>query len=315
MDVDVGYRGRFAPTPSGPLHLGSLCTALASWLDARAVGGRWLLRIDDLDPQRCRREHADTILRQLEAHSLTWDESPRWQSAHLAEYQQALHRLQAAGWLYRCTCSRARLAQIQRSGPDGPVYPGACRGANRSGPGALRFRLDADELSFEDRLLGWQRRRAHSEVGDFVVWRRDGVPGYQLTCAVDEHAQRITRVVRGADLLGSTFRQRAVARALALPALEYAHLPVLCTADGGKLSKQNRAPAVDARRAADNLRRCLLALGQPAPPYLDVPGTLRWAQSHWSPSQVPRQATVIVEPLGGDHPRSLASLPQCNNGG
>src|SRR5690348_16249186 len=211
------YRGRFAPTPSGPLHLGSLLTALASWLAARSAGGAWLLRIDDLDRARCPKGTDAVILRQLEAHGLDWDEAPRYQTRHLEEYREALRQLERSGRLYACTCSRATLKQGATPGPGGPVYPGTCRDAARDPAHAsLRARVDDAELCFDDAWQGRQCRPLAREVGDFVVRRADGQPSYQLACAIDEHAQGITHVVRGADLLGSTFCQRWVLGQLGL---------------------------------------------------------------------------------------------------
>lgn len=292
------YRGRFAPTPSGPLHLGSLLTALASWLDARRRGGGWLLRIDDLDRARCPPGTDAVILRQLEAHGLHWDESPRYQSAHVAEYRDALHRLMEARLLYACTCSRAVLKQAARRGPEGPVYPGTCRTAGYPlARASLRVRLPDRELCFDDAWQGRQCRVLASEVGDFIVRRANGEIAYQLACAVDEQAQRITDVVRGADLLGSTFCQAWVQRELGHAPPRYAHLPVVTDARDRKLSKQNHAPAVDACDAAANLRLCLRLLNQE-----DVGGDgpgdiLAAARERWDAARVSRTAQIRALPL------------------
>lgn len=292
------YRGRFAPTPSGPLHLGSLLTALASWLDAKHRHGAWLLRIDDLDRARCPEGADDAILRQLEAHGLHWDEAPRYQTRHVAEYRESLHRLAQAGRLYACTCSRALLKQAAGAGPDGPVYPGTCRDAGIPlERGSVRARVPDRERCFDDAWQGRQCRNLAREVGDFVVRRRDGAIAYQLACAVDEPAQRITHVVRGADLLGSTFCQLWAQHELGHRAPEYAHLPVLTDARGRKLSKQNHAPPVDARDAAANLRRCLRLLNQE-----DVEGArageiLAVARERWDAARVSRTAQIRALPL------------------
>lgn len=285
------YRGRFAPTPSGPLHLGSLLTALASWLRARQAGGRWLLRIDDLDRARCPPGASAAILRQLEAHGLHWDETPRLQSAHGAEYATALERLQAQGRVYSCDCTRARLAAESRSGPDGPVYGGRCRAAPAgSSSAALRWRIASGSVELQDPVQGRLWRDADREIGDFVLRRSDGVIGYQLACVVDEQAQGITEVVRGADLIGSSLRQTLLLRALGAPVPAYLHLPVLVEADGRKLSKQNGAKALDERNVGDNLRRCLRALGSAPPAELGrapAPELLAWALREWRLAQVP----------------------------
>ena len=286
------YRGRFAPTPSGPLHLGSLLTALASYAQARSRGGRWLLRIDDLDLERSRPQHIETILRQLEAHGLQWDEQPRLQSQHTAEYEAAFTRLHRADLLYPCACTRAQLAQDSLPGIDGPVYAGTCRGHNvTAAHPAWRLRLNQGSLSLRDAWQGELRRDPPTEIGDFVLRRADGHIGYQLACVVDEAAQGISEVVRGADLIGSSFRQRILQGLLGLPAPQYRHLPVLLGADSRKLSKQNHARPIDAAHAADNLRYCLQLLGQAPPTQLigaAASEVLRWGLANWRPETVPR---------------------------
>ncbi len=291
------YRGRFAPTPSGPLHMGSLLTALASWLDARAMRGRWLLRIDDLDRPRCNAAAASEILRQLEAHGLTWDEAPRRQSAHIQEYDDAIARLRNAGALYACQCTRARLVLASLRGADGPVYAGTCRDAGFTVDfaAALRFRLADGETAFDDRIQGVVRRANHSDIGDFAVCRSDGIRGYHLACAVDEHAQRVTNVVRGADLIPSTLCQLHVLRALGYDAPSYAHVPVITDRAGRKLSKQNHARPLDARKAAGNLIECLAMLEQSPPPSLareKVEEIMDWAVKNWTIDTIPPETTI-----------------------
>jgi glutamyl-Q tRNA(Asp) synthetase len=285
------YRGRFAPTSSGPLHLGSLLTALASWLQARQAGGAWLLRIDDLDRERCRPEHADTILRQLEAHGLLWDEPPRLQSRHVTEYEAAFGHLHRQGLLYPCACSRAQLAQDSRPGIDGPVYAGTCRDhAVMSEHPSWRLRAGTGQLQLHDPWQGGLRRDLAADIGDFVVKRADGQIGYQLACVVDEAAQGVSEVVRGADLIGSSFRQQYLQGRLGLPSPAYRHLPVLAGPDGRKLSKQNHARPIDAAHAADNLRYCLELLGQAPPAELAGAASsevLRWGLAQWNAAAVP----------------------------
>ncbi|NGY06154.1 tRNA glutamyl-Q(34) synthetase GluQRS [Solimonas terrae] len=291
------YRGRFAPTPSGPLHLGSLMTALASWLEARTHDGRWLLRIDDLDGPRCVAGVDARILQQLEAHGLYWDEAPRYQSAHLDEYRAAVSQLQQTGRLYACRCTRAELAAGSRIGPDGAVYAGTCREARLGETdAALRLTVGARQLRYQDGVQGELSRALDSELGDFVVRRRDGIVGYHLACAIDEHAQQISDVVRGADLIGSTFAQMCVQRELMLQAPRYHHLPVIGGRDGLKLSKQNHANPITAEDAGRNLWLCLQWLQQQPPAaLLGAPPSLllEWARRHWRLASVPAQTWVM----------------------
>jgi glutamyl-Q tRNA(Asp) synthetase len=280
--------------------MGSLLTALASWLDARAARGRWLLRIDDLDRTRCTLAAESEILRQLEAHGLTWDETPRRQSARVAEYEDAIARLRDSGALYACTCTRARLALTSLRGTDGPVYAGTCRetAATPSAASALRFRMPDGETAFDDRVQGGLRRDNRLDIGDFVVQRNDGICGYQLACAVDEHAQRITRVVRGADLIPSTLCQLHLLRALGYDAPSYAHIPVIIDRSGRKLSKQNHARPLDLRKAAGNLVECLSMLGQTLPPSLARGRTeeiMEWAVKNWALDTIPRQTSIDTD--------------------
>lgn len=295
----MNYRGRFAPTPSGPLHMGSLLTALASYVHARAQHGQWLLRIDDLDTLRCVAGAEAMIRQQLEAHGLLWDEPPRYQSQHLAQYSDAFIRLEQQAQLYPCTCTRAQLASRSLPGPDDPVYDGHCRQVHIAGkPHAIRLHTSNTSLQFVDGWQGLQVRQMATEVGDFVVRRADGLFTYQLACAVDEASQGITEVVRGADLLGSTFRQLYVQQRLGLYRSSYRHLPVLIDTTGRKLSKQNQAQALDASRAGRNLFQCLQWLNQAPPQMLQTGGVntiLAWAIEHWQPHAVPRQQHLAVE--------------------
>ncbi len=290
------YRGRFAPTPSGPLHMGSLLTALASYLQARAMDGRWLIRIDDLDTPRNVAGADSVILRQLESHGLEWDEAPRYQTRHIPEYREALNTLSQQQLLYPCTCTRAELARSSIPGPDGPVYAGTCRGkAISTEKHALRLRIADNSLSFEDLLLGRQTRDLTREIGDFVVQRNDGILGYQLACAVDEAGQGISEVIRGSDLLDSTFRQLHVQHLLKLGPARYGHLPLLVGPNGKKLSKQNHADPIDGSSASRNLLQCLIALGQsPSEALVGAAPRelLTWAVAHWQMQQIPRKPAL-----------------------
>jgi glutamyl-Q tRNA(Asp) synthetase len=295
------YRGRFAPSPTGALHLGSLLTATASYLDARAAGGEWLLRMEDLDRPREMPGAADAILRSLTAHGLHWDGEVHYQSRRSALYDQALAQLTAQGRSYDCGCSRREVAEASQHGNghgddngDGEqVYPGTCRDGMAPGKTARarRLRLQGEVIRFTDRVFGLQQQSPAQQVGDFVLHRADGIHAYQLAVVVDDAAQGISDVVRGADLLRSTARQIVLGQLLGLPLLRYAHLPLLRNAAGEKLSKQTLAPALDDTRAADNLFQVLQWLGQQPPAALHgaTPAELlAWAVAHWRLPAVPR---------------------------
>lgn len=285
------YRGRFAPSPTGPLHLGSLLAALASWLDARAQGGEWLLRIEDLDPPRVVPGATDAILRTLEACGLSWDGPVLYQSGRDEAYRDALERLKRGGFLYSCHCSRREIADSGLRGIEGPVYPGTCRGhvADLGLRQTLRVRTDAAVIRFTDRIQGEVAHRLASDIGDFVVRRADGVAAYQLAVVVDDAEQGITDVVRGADLLASTTRQLHLQRLLGLPVPRHAHLPVVVNAQGEKLSKQTGAAALDARAPLAQLRKALALLGQPVPAGpATIDELLAEAASSWHLERVPK---------------------------
>lgn len=249
------YIGRFAPSPSGPLHAGSLLAALASYLDARAHHGCWLVRIEDIDTPRMVDGADQLILQQLRVLGMYWDEEPVWQSRRLALYQSAFEHLDQAGSVYGCACTRAEL-------PPGP-YPGTCRHGLPAGrvPRAWRWRVPEGHVSFNDRWSGPQTQDVAREVGDFIIRRADGLWAYQLAVVVDDAAQRITHIVRGADLLDSTARQILLAQALGAPAPITLHVPLLCDAHGYKLSKQNHAPALNLSRPLDILLETWRVLG------------------------------------------------------
>lgn len=278
--------------------MGSLLTALASWLEARSCGGEWLLRVDDLDRARCPPGTAEVILRQLDAHGLTWDGAVRYQRQHAGDYRAALRALERKGATYACSCSRAVLKAGALAGADGPVYAGTCRDARHGAAGAsLRVRIPARTLCFDDAWQGRQCRELARDIGDFVVRRADGVAAYQLACAVDEPAQGITQVVRGADLLGSTFCQLWLQQTLGTPTPEYRHLPVLTDARGRKLSKQNRAAALDSSAAASNLRHGLRLLNQPDSAGGTVAEVLTQALAQWDAARISRTAQIGDLPL------------------
>lgn len=284
------YRGRFAPSPSGPLHFGSLVTAVGSYLQARQAQGRWLVRIEDLDPPRTVPGAADDILRTLDIFGLTWDEAVLFQSSRTAAYQQALHSLIDRGLAYRCSCSRSELQalpQPESAAGEELYYPGRCaQGPLRpQGPHAWRFRVPIEPLCFQDGLQGLQRLDLRSSCGDFVIQRRDGWFAYQLAVVVDDAAQGISEVVRGADLLLNTPRQIALQQALDLPTPRHVHLPLATDAQGQKLAKSSGAAPLDARQAPLILWQALCWLRQSPPEALRGAGVAelwQWAVSHWN---------------------------------
>ena len=290
------YIGRFAPTPSGPLHLGSLYTAVASYLDARANNGLWLLRIEDIDPPREQPGASDAIIACLNQHGLLWDGDILYQSLRSKAYDQAIALLQAAGHCFYCDCSRKQLAHCQGE------YSGHCRHRQLTDNGkrALRLRTDTPiNCDFDDRLQGHQQLPP-APAGcchDFVIRRRDGLYAYQLAVVVDDIAQGVTDVVRGSDILDSTFRQAWLYHYLGQPRPAWLHLPVLTGSNGQKLSKQNLAEAVDDNHPADNLRTVLRLLRQPAPPAdCRQPGSiLAWAAQCWQPQRLPRRLSVPLD--------------------
>lgn len=251
--------GRFAPSPTGPLHLGSLVAAVGSWLFARQAGGCWLVRMEDLDTPRVVAGSADEILRALERYGLPWDGEVVHQSQRIALYDEALNALRAKNLVYDCGCSRADLARTA-SAPLGrePVYSGTCRDGLPAGrvARAVRFRTSHEIIAFDDLIRGHVKEDVAAETGDFVVRRADGVYAYQLAVVVDDAAQKVTQVVRGADLLTSTARQIALQRALGLPTPSYAHLPLVVNTDGSKLGKRDGAlplPSLDGKRVSETL--------------------------------------------------------------
>ncbi|WPL16696.1 Glutamyl-Q tRNA(Asp) synthetase [Thiorhodovibrio winogradskyi] len=285
------YRGRFAPSPTGPLHFGSLVAALGSYLDARAAGGDWLVRIEDLDHHREMPGAAAGLLRTLERFGLHWDGAIVYQRQRLSLYQDALADLRRRGRAYPCGCSRKEIAANARSGPEGPVYPGTCRTGPPPGRGArtLRIRAPAGEIAIEDRIQGRVALDVHAELGDFVIHRADGIPAYQLAVVVDDAAQGITQIVRGADLLLSSLRQRILRQALNLPCPSLAHLPIVLDSQGRKLSKSDSARPLDASDPLPSLGRAWGFLGQmPLPRELDrLEDFWSFAIAHWSPARIP----------------------------
>lgn len=293
--------GRFAPSPTGPLHFGSLVAAVASFLDARAVGGRWLVRMEDLDRPRCEPGAADTILRQLEAYGLHWDDDVLVQSQRDDAYAEALATLQAIDAVYPCACTRSQLVQAPRNHEGEIVYPGTCRSGLPPGTVARAWRVRVPDVStcFHDRIHGDLQQNLAHEVGDFIVRRADGLFAYQLAVVVDDAFQGITHVVRGADLLWNTPRQIHLQNLLGLPTPIYAHVPLITNAAGQKLSKQTLAPALPDHKRGAVLAQALAALGHPPPAQLvgaSPAELLKWASTHWQIENVPLKPT-IAKPL------------------
>lgn len=286
------YRGRFAPSPTGPLHFGSLVAAAASFLQARAGGGEWLVRMEDIDPPREVPGAAGDILRTLERLGLHWDGPVLYQSTRREAYEEAVSRLRRLGAVYPCGCTRREIADASLRGIDGPVYPGTCRAGLAPGrrERALRLRVDASPVAFDDRWQGRIDCALARDIGDFVVRRADGFTAYQLAVVVDDAAQGITEVVRGADLLWSTPRQLYLQRLLGVAAPGYAHLPVAVNGAGAKLSKQTGARAIAHAPPLPLLRRAAAFLGQDAPAALET-GTVeefwRFAVQAWRSDRVP----------------------------
>jgi len=290
----MSYVGRFAPSPTGPLHAGSLVAALASYLDARAHGGRWLLRIEDLDAPREAPGAAQTIVAQLMALGLAPDGPVMRQSSRGAAYQAAFDALRVHGLVYPCACTRREIADsLARTGDAVQrnrelVYPGTCRDGLPPGrsPRAWRLRVDDAVIEWQDRALGTLREPLATEVGDFVLRRADGMWAYQLAVVVDDADQGITDVVRGADLLASTARQIYLQQLLGHPRPRYLHLPVVTDGHGEKLSKQTGAAPIDASRPIEALNRAIVHLGlEPVsasdPVRLLAAAVQRWARSRW----------------------------------
>jgi len=316
------YCGRFAPSPTGPLHFGSLIAAVGSYLEAKSRGGTWLLRMEDLDRPREQAGAADAILRTLESCGMGWDGSIRYQSQRSAAYRAALERLEAQGLAYACGCSRKEIADSHQTfaplrgahdaplarasgrgaggegSPDGAlVYPGTCRTGLAPGKAsrATRLRVGDSVVEFEDTLQGTVRQDLAAEVGDFVLLRADGFYAYQLAVVIDDADQGITHVVRGADLLASTPRQILLQRLLDLPTPRYLHLPAAVNAAGEKLSKQTRAPAVDARDPVPALTQVMEFLGQSPPAQLGRASLVEfwdWALAHWDARRIPRRRSL-----------------------
>ena len=290
------YIGRFAPSPTGPLHFGSLLGALASFLDARAHGGRWLVRIEDIDPPRELAGAAQSILDCLQAHGLRWDGEVLFQSARAAIYAATCGQLLGAGRAFFCTCARSDLTNQLG------IYSGHCRQCKRQPRVAHAIRLLVDDINvgFDDAIQGPIEQNLARDVGDFVIFRKEKLAAYQLAVVIDDAAQGVTHVVRGSDLLDSTPRQLFLQRCLDYAQPSYAHIPVIANIRGQKLSKQTYARPLETALAAENLLAALSFLAQPAPPAnaaktpIDI---LAWATAHWDLSRIPKLRALRGEQI------------------
>lgn len=292
------HAGRYAPSPTGDLHMGSLVAALAAFLQARANGAPWYMRIDDLDTPRVVPGAAARILRTLEAFGLYWDGPVLYQSQRGRAYDEALAQLRTQGRLFDCGCTR-REAQTGPPGLDGPIYPGACRAGLAAGREArsIRVVVDDEPVGINDRVQGCYRQNLATDIGDFVVRRADGIVAYQLATVVDDATQGVAEVVRGADLLSSTPRQLFLGRALGYAEHSYAHVPLLVDAQGEKLGKSNGSLALNARRRGDELVAALSLLGQGPPPELaseSIERIVEWAIEHWRLAAIPAQRCIVL---------------------
>jgi glutamyl-Q tRNA(Asp) synthetase len=300
-DLTPRYRGRFAPSPTGPLHFGSLVAAVASYREARANGGQWLVRMEDLDRPRTVPGAAENILRTLDELGFEWDAEVMWQSQREAAYAAAVRRLTEMGRVFPCACTRRDIADSSLNFFDGErVYPGTCRKGLPPGraPRALRLRVGEDAIGFEDDIQGPMVQDLARSIGDFVLRRADGIHAYQIAVVVDDAEQGITHIVRGADLLASTPRQIFLQQLLGYPTPRYAHVPVAVNLAGEKLSKQTLAPALDPSNGPQLILRALRFLGQNAPGNLDrapLSEVWQWASEHWRLENVPRQRAITVE--------------------
>ncbi len=283
--MPTAYRGRFAPSPTGPLHIGSLVSALGSWADAKYHHGGWTVRIENIDPERESSESIIQILDSLKAHGLQWDDDVSYQHLHSERYDNALDNLRQQNRLFACTCTRKKLRALDISN-----YPGTCRSLNHPEEDkALRVKIDSETIEFDDLVCGRQSEDVSQTVGDFIVRRRGPLYAYQLAVVVDDAAQNITHVVRGADLLDNTARQIALQRLLNYPTPAYLHLPLAKHADGRKLSKQTGAAPLDDSQALQNLQTAWNLLGQTAPKgaMSSCAAFLTHCAAHWDRQRIP----------------------------
>ena len=290
------YRGRFAPSPTGQLHIGSLTSAVASYLDAKANQGKWLVRMEDLDPPREVPGAAQAILNSLKNHGLNWDEPIIWQSQRHTAYQASVDNLLASGHAFYCHCSRTELKN--NSG----IHQSVCRKdpSIALSDCAIRLKATPDIISFNDGIQGSFSQQLNTDVGDFVLKRKDGLFAYQLAVTVDDAYQAITHCVRGSDLLDSTPRQIYLQRFLQPQTIEYSHIPIIINQQKQKLSKQNHAQELNDDECCDNLLTALRYLNQPLPNSdlrRNTSDILNWATTHWSQERIPKTVSIIENTL------------------
>ncbi|PVV05676.1 MAG: tRNA glutamyl-Q(34) synthetase GluQRS [gamma proteobacterium symbiont of Ctena orbiculata] len=291
-----GYRGRFAPSPTGELHFGSLVAALGSYLDARSQNGEWYVRMEDLDRTREVKGSAKSILLSLESLGFCWDGEVVYQNQRTEAYAEAVDWLIQAQHAYPCGCSRKMIEKQAKYGEEGAIYPGICRNGvpkGRTGRSVRVFTTD-EKIAIEDSVQGSISQQINREIGDFVIRRADGFHAYQLAVVIDDAWQGITAVIRGADLLSSTPRQHYLQQLLRLPSPIYAHLPVAVDEQGRKLSKQFKDAPINPKQPIDALLHAYAFLNQQLPPQRpeSLEGFWKWAMSHWSLSQIPAQLQI-----------------------
>lgn len=293
-ESESGYIGRFAPSPTGPLHFGSLLAALASFLDARANQGKWLMRIEDLDPPREPAGSAELILQQLQDFGMNWDDEVLYQSTRLGAYEEVMGQLQDKGLAYPCDCTRPQIREM------GLVYNGSCRERSTppEKPYALRLKTEALKIGFDDVIQGHFSQQLELDAGDFVIRRKDELYAYQLAVVVDDEFQNITHVVRGWDLLDSTPRQIYLQRVLNYQEMSYIHIPIIVDEKGQKLSKQAFAPSIETDRASEAIYKALVFLGQVPPAEIAIErpeSQLQWAIANWDSQAVAKVSSLPLE--------------------
>lgn len=306
MTKIIPYRGRFAPSPTGPLHFGSLIAAIGSYLQAKTHDGEWLIRIDDIDPPRELEGASENILRTLEDFGFEWDQEVIYQSKRLKRYQESIERLIKLNLAYPCTCSRTQIMNKTSQNKGNLIYPGYCRTASHTmnidsaSPveHSIRLRCNDETVSFSDYIQGRQASNIEKDIGDFVIKRRDHCFSYQLASGVDDAEQGITEVIRGSDLLKCTFGQRYIQQLLNLTSPTYCHLPVAINHTGQKLSKQNHAAPILAKDAVSLLYKALKFLGQMPPIELikaNQEDIWCWAKTHWRLDLVPKVSQQSID--------------------